>query len=127
MISVYILFRTIAFLKKNIGMGFQNDYLIYETFLPFLVSILNPFCKLCLCRKNNSHSPQRREFSCRRSLERVKMPFEISHFVETKFLLRKDRSMHSIYLLFLWTNVTYTRSYSQSDVLSERTYSCMLD
>ena len=44
----------------------------------------------------NSHSPQSREIPRRRSLGQVKIPFEIRHFVETKFSLRRDRSTHSV-------------------------------
>ena len=49
--------------------------------------------------KKQSHSSQPREIPSRRSLELLKMPFEIRHFVETNCYLRKDRSTHSISII----------------------------
>ena len=74
---------------------------MFKTFYkPFfhLKSNLLSFCKLCLTKKQ-SHSSQPREIPSRRSLELLKMPFEIRHFVETNFYLRKDRSTHSISII----------------------------
>ena len=44
-----------------------------------------------------------------RSLRRVKMPFEIRHFVETIFLLRKDRSTHSMSIISMICTQTQSR------------------
>ena len=76
------------------GSGYEND----EFSDTGAVRIATSFCKLCLTEKQ-SHSSQPREIPSRRSLELLKMPFEIRHFVETNFYLRKGRSTHSISII----------------------------
>ena len=57
--------------------------------------------------KKQSHSSQPREIPSRRSLKLLKMPFEIRHFVETNFYLRKIRSTHYISIISMkLANVT---------------------
>ena len=54
---------------------------------------------------------------CLRSLRRVKMPFEIHHFVETIFLLKKDRSTHSMSIISDESTIAPPKQMAQINLL----------
>ena len=97
-ISVYILFRTIAFRKKTTGMGFSPLQNIFFTLSHDIIVFAN-FVE----KNNNSHFalPTTSRNSLPQGSGTSQNAFINSPFCGDNFLLRKDRSTQSICLLFL--------------------------
>ena len=102
-----------VYILSKVNIFSKNPWIVMLNFISKLFfrfkSRFNFFFYESLFEKKQFHYPQPREIPRHRRLGRAKMPLHRRHFMETKFLLRKDRSAHSISIISMVKTVSWLK------------------